>query len=257
MTARSRALLVALAAAALLAACADDGGNDTGSAGPEDPATDEAPTTDGAEPDAAGGPLDGSGAADDEAPSEDATDAGDDAAGDDAETDEATDAGSIAVARSGTWPVGDAGTVTFEVEGDALVLVGYEPSDGWDARVDEEDDDEIEVDFQRDDVRWEFEVELDDGQLEIEIRQDHLDAEPGAYDLPDGGAFAFEADGDLTLASVTPGDGWEVTDQEEGSDEIEISLRATDRRLEVEVELDDGRIEIEIDYEVVGPMSGE
>ncbi|WP_165403810.1 hypothetical protein [Egicoccus halophilus] len=44
-------------------------------------------------------------------------------------------------------------------------------ADGWRAYVDVDvdDRDEVEVDFARDGERWDFEVEIDDGRLELEI----------------------------------------------------------------------------------------
>jgi hypothetical protein len=99
-----------------------------------------------------------------------------------------------------------------------------------------------------------IEVQTDDGRLEVEIRLDDTDASAGSYDLPDGGSFAFDANGALTLTDVSPGEGWTVTEREQESDELEIDLRNEDRRVDVEVELDDGRIEVELDYEVVGPL---
>lgn len=243
-----RRSLVLLIGAVLLAGCGSDDGETTdpdvevGQAGetsdetaPDDDAADTAP--------------------DDEAPDGDADTADTDAGADDAgPTDGDADLVDIDVAQPGTWPVGDAGTVSFEVVDGSLALEDYEAADGWEATVDEEDSDEIEVDFVLDELRWEFEVEIDDGRLEVEIRQDHVDASAGSYDLPDDGSFAFEADGQLALTDISPGEGWEIVERDEESDEFEVDLRNGDRTVDVEVELDDGRIEVEIDYEVVGPL---
>ena len=79
----------------------------------------------------------------------------------------------IATAQPGTWPVGDAGEVTFGVDDNALVLVDHQPSDGWEARIDTRDPDEIEVEFTRSGEQWEFEVEIDDDEV--------LDSERAAH----------------------------------------------------------------------------
>jgi hypothetical protein len=215
---------------------ASDAGDAVEDTASDDTASDET-TTDGGQPEG------------DDPETDDAATTEDDATEDDADQELVID-----TAQPGTWPVGDAGTVTFDVVNDDLTLEGYEPADGWDATVDEDDGDEIEVHFTQDGLRWEFEVEIDDDQLEIELRQDHVDATAGSYDLPDGGSFAFDANGVLSLTDVTPGEGWTIVEQEEESDEFEIDLRDGDRTVEVEVELDDGRIEVEIDYEVVGSL---
>jgi hypothetical protein len=229
-------VLMCLTAAALVVGCSDDGSSDADSIEVQ---------TDDTDADA----TDADGATDDDADDDGAADETDDAAS--APADELVD---TTRAEPGTWPVGDAGTVTFDVVEGALTLEGYQAADGWTATVDEEESDEIEVDFTRDAQRWEFEVEIDDGRLEVEIRLDDTDASAGSYDLPDGGSFAFDANGALTLTDVSPGEGWTVTEQEQESDELEIDLRNEDRRVDVEVELDDGRIEVELDYEVVGPL---
>lgn len=209
------------------------------------------------------------GAGDDPAASEDPDDqeAGTDTATTDADgsTDAEDTAGSgdglvdLTEAIPGTWPVGDAGTVTFGIVDGALVLDDVRAADGWDVDIDEQDADEIEVDFRRDNVEWKIEIELEDGAtvLAIEIDQDIEDADPGSYDLGDAGSFSFQVDGGrLVLTDLRIADGWTVVERDEEADEIEIELVNGPRRIDVEVELDDGVIEVEIDYEVTGPVSG-
>jgi hypothetical protein len=160
----------------------------------------------------------------------------------------------------GTWPVGDAGTVTFAIGDGALVLEDVTAADGWRADIDEQDPDEIEVDFRRDGVAWQIEIELEDGGtiLEIEIDLDIDDAEPGSYDLGDAGTFSFDVqDGRLVVTDLNVADGWTVTGLDEEADEIEFELVNGPREFDVEVELeDDGTIDLDIDYEVVGPVTG-
>jgi len=206
--------------------------------------------------------------------SDDAQDDGDIAADDDAAADgsgeaaQGTDEGStqredvvdLTEAIPGTWPVGDAGTVTFSVVDGALVLDDVTANDGWMMAIDEQDVDEIEVDFIRGSVEWEIEIELeDDGRiLEIEIDQDIEPADPGSYDIGDAGTFAFSIDdGRLVLDDLNITDGWTLVELEEEADEIEFELVNGPRSFDVEVELeDDGTIELEIDYEVTGPVTG-
>jgi hypothetical protein len=159
----------------------------------------------------------------------------------------------------GTWPVGDAGTVTFSIVDGALVLDDVRAADGWAADIDTQDPDEIEVDFRRDNVEWEIEIELEQGgtMLEVEIDQDIEGADPGSYDLGDAGSFSFEVDGgQLVVTDLSVADGWTLVEREEEADEIEFELGNGPRQIDVEVELDDGVIEVEIDYEVTGPVSG-
>lgn len=75
-------------------------------------------------------------------------------------------------AQPGLYEVGDAGSVEFDYYGSTLSLVDVQTNEGWQSSIEEEDSDEIEVDFARDNVEWDFEVEIDDGRLELEIDQE-------------------------------------------------------------------------------------
>jgi hypothetical protein len=161
-----------------------------------------------------------------------------------------------ATAVPGTWQVGEAGTVTFDVADGALVLEDVSENDGWSVTDIDESPDEIEVDFRRGDVEIEIEIELESGGtiLEVEIDTDIEDAEAGTYDIGDAGSFSFDVvDGRLELVDLTVSDGWEVTEQEVGGDEIEIELRNGAMRWDADVDLN-GSIEIELDYEVSGRL---
>jgi hypothetical protein len=239
------------AGVALLAGCSSSSDStdpiDLGSGGPEveeEHSRDEADEADG-----------GREGATDEPPA-DTTDPDADGAGDGDATSELVD---LTEAVPGSWPVGDAGTVTFTIVDGALVLDDVTAADGWRADIDEQEPDEIEVDFRSGDVEWEIEIELEDGGtiLEIEIDQDIERAEPGSYDLGDAGTFAFSVfDGRLILDDLNVADGWTLTELDEEADEIEFELVNGPREFDVEIELgDDGSIEIEIDYQVVGPVA--
>jgi len=69
----------------------------------------------------------------------------------------------------GTYTVGEAGTVEFALQGGALALVEVLPNEGWTSEVDEASDDDIEVDFRRENVTYDFDVELDDGTIDIDL----------------------------------------------------------------------------------------
>jgi hypothetical protein len=233
----ARRLPILAAGLLLLAACSDDGGT----AAPVDL---ESPET---------------GATEDESAVDDG--AGDETAADDARDDGIDTAGLVDMTEAvpGTWPVGDAGTVTFAIVDGALVLEDVTAADGWQADIDEQDPDEIEVDFRRGDTEWRIEIELKDGAttLEIEIDQHIERADAGSYDIGDAGTFAFSvSDGRLVLDDLNVADGWTVAERDEEADEIEFTLVNGPREFDVQVELeDDGSIEIEIDYAIVGPVA--
>jgi hypothetical protein len=200
--------------------------------------------------------------ADDSATSDaevDGTDGDADATDEDPAAEGSEDLVDLTEAIPGTWPVGDAGTVTFSIVDGSLVLDEVATADGWSSDVDEQDPDEIEVDFRQGDVEWEIEIELEEGgsTLEIEIDQDIEDADTGSYDIGDAGTFAIDVqEGELELTDLNVNDGWDVVEQDEEPDEIEIGLVNGPRQFDVEIELeDDGTVDVEVDYEVVGPVS--
>jgi hypothetical protein len=160
-------------------------------------------------------------------------------------------------AHPGRWAVGDAGYVEWDHTSDGLVLLEVSAEDGWSWEIDEEADDEIEVEFRREDTEIEIEVELDDGRVEIEIRADIDPAEAGVYDLGQAGSFEFTVDGErLVLVDLVVVDGWQEQVSAESDDEVEFVLRSGNESWEVELELDDGNVELEIDYEVDGRVAG-
>ena len=251
-------LAAPVAAILLLAACDDGDGDELASIG-----LDESVATQDDD-----GNGDGNGDGDSDEPDGGARN-GTDVTDEDADASASGDAGStspdgdvvdLTEAVPGTWPVGDAGTVTFSIVDGALMLDDVTASDGWMMAIDDQDPDEIEVDFARGNVEWEIEIELEDAGriLEIEIDQDIASADTGSYDIGDAGTFAFSVvDRRLVLDDLNITDGWTLVELAEEADEIEFELVNGPRSFDVEVELeDDGTIELEIDYEVVGPVTG-
>jgi hypothetical protein len=271
-------LATLVAGALLLAGCAGDDqavdpialdgaerpGQPDGTA--DDPDDDEA-ALDGSDDQAQRDPADGD-AADADEGDDDAHAADDAARADEAASDPngsglaglaAAGVVDLTVAEPGIWPVGNAGTVAFDLDDRDLALRGIEAAPGWNVEVEEEKRDEIEVTFRRDRERWRFLVERSGSRLEVRIDQRIDGADPGGYDLGDAGTFAFAVrDGRFALTSLEVADGWSLRDRDVDDDEIELELRADDRghdrrderRVDVEVELDDGAIELEIDYRV-------
>jgi hypothetical protein len=154
-------------------------------------------------------------------------------------------------AQPGRWAAGEAGFVEFDLTDGGLTLIDVTENEGWTSRIDEDDRDEIEVDFTRGATRIQIEIEWDGGELEIDIATDIDPAEPGVYDLGRAGSVEFARDGErLSLIDVVVADGWDLRIDDESDEEIEFELRSGAERWDVEIELDDGRIEVEIDYRV-------
>lgn len=236
-----RHLYPSLAAAVLVAACSN-GAEDT-----------EGIALDGADEPVASEPVDDAEGEPDDTDDADADDADEVDDAQDAPTGDVVD-GTEAV--PGTWQVGEAGTVTFDVVDGALVLEDVSENEGWTVTDIDESPDELEVDFRRGGVEIEFEVELQSGGtiLEVEIDTDINDAEAGTYDIGDAGSFTFEVvDGRLELTDLTANDGWDVTEQDVEGDEIEIELRQGAMRWDADVDLN-GSLTVELDFEVTGQL---
>ncbi len=73
-------------------------------------------------------------------------------------------------ATGGTFRVADGVTVTVDLQGGGLVLVGYS-APGWAVEIRDQQPDRIRIRFERTSSRAEFEAELDDGRLEIKIER--------------------------------------------------------------------------------------
>lgn len=73
-------------------------------------------------------------------------------------------------AGGGTFQVAPGVTVTVDLQGGALVLVGYS-APGWQVEVEEVRPDRIRIEFEKGSSEARFEAELDTGRLEIEIRR--------------------------------------------------------------------------------------
>lgn len=162
--------------------------------------------------------------------------------------------------RDGTWKIGDAGEVEFTVQGRQLSLTEVRPAEGWQHRVDADDDDEFDVYFTRGNVEWKFEVEVDDDddddafniKKELKVRQ----ASAGEYRVGSAGVVAFSLNGStLKLDSATASPGWRITDREEDSDKVEVDFE-DDRNGEAEFEVDThgGGVEVEIRQKREGPL---
>lgn len=57
-------------------------------------------------------------------------------------------------------------------KGDRLVLGEVVPAEGWTYEVDDQDDDEVEIEFRLDGEELDLEVELHDGRVEARICAD-------------------------------------------------------------------------------------
>lgn len=160
--------------------------------------------------------------------------------------------------RDGVWAIGPAGEVEFRVTGaDSLELINVQANDGWDITEQDVDSDSIEVDFRRGPVSFDFQVEMDDGVLEIEIDQDINPAQPGTFAVGEAATAPVSVDGSrLVLGDLSIMDGWNETSRDIDGDDLELDFRRDGSGFfelwEINADLDDGQLEIEVDYEIEG-----
>ena len=155
----------------------------------------------------------------------------------------------------GVWQVGEAGTVEFTLDDGGLTLVEAKANEGWRMSIDEESSDEIEVDFERDNLDYQIEIEHRDGVLEIEIDLDIDPADPDSFAVGPGGDVTISVTGDnVVLDDLTVSDEWTVVEQDTDDGEVEVTLRRDDVKWEFKAEIDDGRLDVEIDFEIEGRL---
>ena len=166
------------------------------------------------------------------------------------------DGGEVAVMRDGVWQVGDAGEIEFRFENGTLSLIGTRANSGWEVEIDEQEADEIEVDFGRENVEWDFDVEAEGNVLRVEMTQQIDDAEAGIYGVGDAGEVEFGLEnGRLILVENRPNEGWDARVGEESDDEIEIDFVRGNVEWQFEAELDDDEVQVEIDQRISGPVA--
>lgn len=164
--------------------------------------------------------------------------------------------------RDGPWAVGVAGEVDFRVTGpNTLELVGIGVTEGWQVREQEVESDKVDIEFERGPVDYRFEVEIDDGLLELEIDQDIDRTSSGTFAVGAAATVDITADvATLTLGDVMLADGWGETSREVDNDDIELDFRRqTDGFFELwELNADRGRdsLDVEVHYEIEGRFAG-
>jgi hypothetical protein len=75
-------------------------------------------------------------------------------------------------APDGRYQVFDAGSAVVTFADGRLTLESVTPAEGWTHRVDDQEPDEVEIEFQRAAEELDLELEVDDGRLEVTICND-------------------------------------------------------------------------------------
>ena len=78
----------------------------------------------------------------------------------------------IEPAPDGRYQVFDAGSAEVTFADGRLTLVSVTPAEGWTYEVDDQEPDEVEIEFRRGGEELDLELEIDDGRLEVDICND-------------------------------------------------------------------------------------
>ena len=74
-------------------------------------------------------------------------------------------------AETTMYQVGVAGTVTISSSGSTLAIVSVDPAAGWSEEIEVGSGGEVEADFRDGNGRVQFNAELEDGQIEVRVRE--------------------------------------------------------------------------------------
>lgn len=75
-------------------------------------------------------------------------------------------------ATDGRYTVGSAGTAVVTRDGNRLTVGDVQAASGWQARVEMDEPDDVEIDFRNGQQQLDLEVEIDDGRFEAQICND-------------------------------------------------------------------------------------
>jgi len=175
-----------------------------------------------------------------------------------------------------TYEVGEAGTVRISSDGTSLTIVAVDATEGWATEVEVAVGREVEADFRNGDRRFQFNAEIEDGQIQVRVRERTTgmteatttttttiapvtgppttipstgDASGLAitYDAGAAGTVSIISNGSsLTVVSVNSDAGWSTDVEVASGREIEIDFRNRDRRIQFNAELEDGDIRIRV-----------
>jgi hypothetical protein len=187
-------------------------------------------------------------------------------------TSPSTDTGSTA-----TYRADNAGSVTITSNGSSLTIVSVSPTAGWTYEIEVASGREVEVDFRNGSRRIQFDAELEDGRVDIRVRES-IDDNGGSttttttmptttttvppttstttpptgdttvtYDAGEGGTVTIASNGStLTIVSVNPAAGWAPEVEIVTGREVEVDFRNDSRRIQFDAELEDGQVRIRV-----------
>lgn len=161
----------------------------------------------------------------------------------------------VSEARDGTWTVGDAGEVDFQLREGALELGDVREYQGWMHALRRVDEGSIELEFVGSGVTWELTVHYQRGVLRVAQTKSIDLAEPGRYPVGSAGEVEVAtADGAPSLAEVTPAEGWEVSVDDDDPEELTATFSHEPTVWTFTARVEAGQLQIDVGYEIASAV---
>lgn len=160
-----------------------------------------------------------------------------------------------AEARDGTWTVGDAGEVDFQIRQGVLQLGDVREYPGWIHTLRRVDDDTLELEFVGSGITWEFTAHYNRNVLRVAQSKSIDLAEPGHYQIGSAGEVEVAVvDGAPQLEDASPADGWEVAIDDANPAELTATFSHQPVVWTFAARVDAGQLEVDVGYEVASTV---
>jgi hypothetical protein len=140
-----------------------------------------------------------------------------------------------------------AGNVRLRRAGfERLRILGFAAKGGWRGRIDDNNDDDVGVEFRKARREVDFKAELD-GRLEVEVCEDV--AQRGAtFRVAEAGSVSLQRVGDdeLRVSGRSTNGSWRHRVTDNFDDEVHVVFTSGRERLDFDAQFDDGRYEATI-----------
>jgi hypothetical protein len=164
----------------------------------------------------------------------------------------------VAEARDGTWTVGDAGEVDFQLRRGELALGDVREYPGWMHTLRQIDEGAIELEFVGSGVTWEFTAHYRRGVLRVAETKSLDLAQPGHYSVGSAGEVEVAvADGAPSLAEVSPAEGWDVSVDDTDPEELTATFSHHPTVWTFTARVEAGQLQIDLGYEIASPVPPE
>lgn len=161
----------------------------------------------------------------------------------------------VTEARDGTWTVGDAGEVDFQLRDGALELGDVREYAGWVHALRQVDESAIELELVGSGVTWDFAVHYQRGVLRVAQTRSRDLAEPGRYPVGSAGEVEVAvADGAPQLAEVSPAEGWQASVDDEDPEELTATFSHEPTVWTFTARVEAGQLQIEVGYEIASAV---